>query len=134
MQALRSALRLRLVRFVTVGVGAAALLFALSYLFVRLGMPPFAGSIAAYAIAFAVAYACQHGWTFGGEHAHSHALPRYLAVQLGCALISGVVAHVAVAGFGGSALAMSVAVTIAASAASYVLSSLWVFPRGADRR
>ena len=132
MDLLRSALRLRLVRFVTVGVGAAALLFALSYLSVRLGMTPFAGSIAAYAIAFAVAYTCQHGWTFGGVHDHSHALPRYLAVQLGCALISGLVAHVAVEGFGGSPLAMSVAVTIVASAASYVLSSLWVFPRRAD--
>ena len=133
MKLLRSALRLRLVRFVTVGVGAATLLFALSYLFVRLGMSPFTGSIAAYAIAFAVAYTCQHGWTFGGVHDHSHALPRYLAVQLGCALISGLVAHVSVEGLGGSPLAMSIAVTTVASAASYVLTSLWVFPRRADR-
>ncbi|MEQ1951331.1 GtrA family protein [Mesorhizobium yinganensis] len=134
MDMLRSALRFRLVRFVTVGVGAAALLFALSYLFVRLGMSPFTGSIAAYAIAFAVAYTCQHGWTFGGKHDHSHALPRYLAVQLGCALISGLVAHVAVERFGASPLAMSIAVTVVASAASYVLSTVWVFPSRADRR
>jgi putative flippase GtrA len=133
MERLRSVLRFRAVRFVTVGVGAAALLFVLSYVFVGLGLSPFVGSIAAYAIAFVVAYTAQHGWTFGGAHAHAHALPRYLAVQLGCALLSGLVAHVSVESFGGTPLAMSAAVMIAASAASYVLSSLWVFPRQADR-
>jgi putative flippase GtrA len=133
MERLRSALRFRAVRFVTVGIGAAVLLFALSYLFVSFGMSPFLGSIAAYAVAFAVAYTAQHGWTFGGAHAHAHALPRYLAVQLGCALISGLVAHVSVESFGGTPFAMSSAVTVAASAASYILSSLWVFPRQADR-
>jgi putative flippase GtrA len=124
----RRALTLRPIRFATVGVGAAALLFGLSWLFVHLGASPFIGSVAAYAISFVVAYAAQHGWTFGGAHRHSRALPRYLAVQLGCAILSGLVAHASVQMAGAPPLAMSAAVTLAASGASFVLSFLWVFP------
>ena len=80
-----TAVRPRSVRFLIVGGGAAALMFALTYLFRQSGMPSFAGSIAAYAIVFAIAYSAQRSWTFGGTHSHRHAFPRYLAVQLGCA-------------------------------------------------
>ncbi|MET3520193.1 MULTISPECIES: GtrA family protein [unclassified Mesorhizobium] len=118
----------RLFRFLVVGVGAALLLFVLSWLLVSLGLSPFVGSAAAYAIAFVVAYSAQRGWTFGGEHDHATALPRYLALQLGCAVFSGLVSHVAVAHFGLSPLAMSALTTVATSALSYVASSLWVFP------
>lgn len=118
----------RLFRFLVVGVGAALLLFVLSWLLVSLGLSPFVGSAAAYAIAFVVAYSAQRGWTFGGEHDHATALPRYLALQLGCAVFSGLVSHVAVARFGLSPLAMSALTTVATSALSYVVSSLWVFP------
>jgi putative flippase GtrA len=119
---------LRLFRFIVVGVGAAALMFALTYALVLAGLPPFFGSTLAYAAAFVVAYSAQRGWTFGGRHDHSHAFPRYLVLQLCCALFSGVVSHVAVARFGMSALAMSALTAIVAGATSYVLSSLWVFP------
>ncbi|MDX8432287.1 GtrA family protein [Mesorhizobium sp. M4B.F.Ca.ET.190.01.1.1] len=118
----------RLFRFLVVGVGAALLLFVLSWLLVSLGLSPFVGSAAAYAIAFVVAYSAQRGWTFGGEHDHATALPRYLALQLGCAVFSGLVSHVAVAHFGLSPLGMSALTTVATSALSYVASSLWVFP------
>jgi putative flippase GtrA len=128
---LRSMTELRLLRFIVVGLGAAALLFVLTYAFVSAGLPPFLGSTLAYALAFIVAYSAQRGWTFGGRHDHSHAFPRYLALQLCCALLSGVVSHVAVAQFGMSSLAMSAVTTVVAGAASYVLSSLWFFP---DRR
>ena len=127
---LRSMTELRLFRFVVVGVGAAALFFVLTYALASAGLPPFLGSTLAYAVAFMVAYSAQRSWTFGGRHDHSHALPRYLAVQLCCALFSGTVSHVAVAGFGMSPLAMSALTTVLTSAVSYVLSSLWVF---ADR-
>ena len=120
--------RSRLTRFVTVGVGAALLLFVLSWLLVTLGLPPFAGSALAYGVAFVVAYCAQRGWTFRARHSHARALPRYLAVQLGCAVLSGLVSHVAVTRFGISTLAMSAVTTGVASAASFVLSSLWVFP------
>lgn len=128
--ALRRATERRPVRFLIVGGGAAALLFVLSFAFVRLGLAPFAASVIAYAIAFVVAYTAQRGWTFGATHPHSHALPRYLTVQAATALFSGLVAHVTVNRFGWPELAMSAALTIAASAASYVLTSLWVFPQG----
>lgn len=117
----------RLVRFLIVGVGAAILLLALSYLFVRLGMAPFVGATLAYAISFAVAYTAQRNWTFESQEAHSRTLPRYFVLQAGCAIISGVTAHTAVSGFGTSPFIMSVTTTIVASAASFVLSSIWVF-------
>lgn len=119
----------RLCRFVIVGVSAAALLFVLTYALVALGLPPFAGSVLAYAAAFCVAYLAQRGWTFRAQHAHASALPRYFVLQAGCALFSGLVSHVAVSRFGMSPLPMAAVTTIAASAASYVLSSCWVFPQ-----
>jgi putative flippase GtrA len=122
--------RTRLVRFLTVGVGAAALLFTLSYVFARTGIAPFAASSLAYLIAFIVAYAAQRSWTFEGAQDHRVAFPRYLALQLGCALFSGLVSHASVAFFETSFFVMSLAATVATSAVSYILSSTWVF---ADR-
>ncbi|CAM5451244.1 hypothetical protein MAUB1S_07598 [Mycolicibacterium aubagnense] len=118
----------RLFRFLVVGVGAAALLFLLSYFLVSSGMPPFAANTLAYLLAFAAAYSAQHGWTFGAKHQHGRALPRYFVLQAGCALFSGLVAHIAVTRFAMSPLAMSAMTTVATSAASFVLSSVWVFP------
>jgi putative flippase GtrA len=121
-------------RFVIVGVGAAALLFCLSWLFVAAGMPAFAGSMLAYAIAFVAAYSAQRNWTFGGGHGHGHALPRYFVLQAGCAILSGAVAHLAVTGLHASPLIMSALTVAGASAASYVGSILWVFPEARRAR
>lgn len=118
----------RLLRFLTVGVGAALLLFVLTYAFLSLGIEPVAASLVAYAIAFAVAYSAQRRWTFGGRHRHTHALPRYFAVQLICALASSLSAHVAAVNFTLAPLLVSAIVAIVASAASYFLALLWVFP------
>jgi len=74
------------------------------------------------------AYSAQRGWTFGAEHDHASALPRYFTLQAGCAAFSGLVSHVAVTRFGLSPVAMSALATVAASAASYIVSSRWVFP------
>jgi putative flippase GtrA len=127
-QALPVFVQTRMFRFLTVGVGAALLLFVLSWLLVSLGLSPFIGSVIAYAITVLVAYSAQRGWTFGGKHDHARAMPRYFALQVGCAGFSGLVSHVAVTRFGMSPLSMSALMTIAASAVSFVLSSLWVFP------
>ncbi|MER8631966.1 GtrA family protein [Mesorhizobium opportunistum] len=118
----------RLFRFLVVGVGAALLLFVLSWLLVSSGLSPFAGSAIAYAIAFVVAYSAQRGWTFGAEHGHTRAFPRYLALQAGCAAFSGLVSHVAVTHFGLSPVAMSALTTVTTSTVSYFASLLWVFP------
>ncbi|MEX0345376.1 MAG: GtrA family protein [Rhizobiaceae bacterium] len=117
----------RLVRFLIVGVGAAVLLFVLAYLFVILGMAPFSGSALAYAIAFVVAYTAQKSWTFKSRESHGTTLPRYFVLQAGCAVVSGVTAHTAVTHFGASPFVMSAVTTVVASAASFILSSLWVF-------
>ena len=124
---LQAALRLRAVRFVTVGVGSALLFFVLTYALTSLGMPPFAGAVVAYAVAFVTAYSAQRNWTFDGAHAHGRALPRYFVLQAGCALGSGVLAHVATEKLQMSPLVMSAVTTVAACVVSYFLSSLWVF-------
>jgi putative flippase GtrA len=118
-----------LLRFTLVGVGAALLLFSLSYLFVEAGLPPFPASALAYGIAFAAAYTGQRNWTFGSGHPHRSALPRYLAVQLACGGLAGFVSHVSVTRLGMPPLAMAAATTVLASAASFLATSLWVFPR-----
>lgn len=120
--------RHRLARFVTVGTLAAGMLFALTWLLVSTGLPPFAGSITAYVLTFLCAYTAQRGWTFGGGHGHAQALPRYFALQAGCAVFSGTVSHVAVTRYGLSPVAMAAVTTVLTSAASYVLSLVWVFP------
>ena len=124
---IEAAVRPRGVRFLIVGGGAAALMFAISYLFRRIGMPPFAGNTAAYAIVFAVAYTMQRGWTFGGTHSHRRAFPRYLAAQFGCAVMSGLVGYVFTEILATPPVVMSAAVTATAGIGSYVLSSRWVF-------
>jgi len=120
------------VRFALVGVGAAALMFALSYLFVSVGMRPFLGATVAYAIAFVFAYMTQRAWTFGARHRHGHAFPRYCAIQVVCALLSGVLAHLLVAYLSTPPLIMSAVTTVAASVASYFLSSRWAFAEAAE--
>ena len=71
-------------------------------------------SVIAYAMAFVIAYSAQRNWTFGGGHAHGRALPRYFILQAGCALGSGVLAHVATEKLQMSPLAMSALTTVAA--------------------
>ena len=111
----------RLVRFLIVGVGAAVLLFVLAYLFVNLGMAPFAGSTLAYAIAFVVAYTAQKSWTFKSRESHGTTLPRYFVLQAGCAIVSGVTAHTAVTHFGASPFMMSAVTTGGMLQASHVI-------------
>lgn len=124
---LRMLFRGRLARFVVVGAGANLLLLVLTYLFRRLGVPAFAAGVIGYAIAFIAAYAAQRRWTFGGAHSHRHAFPRYLAAQVGCAVLAGLVGHLLVALLAASPFWMSVAVTLTAALSSYLLSSRWVF-------
>lgn len=128
-RSLRSTLDMRLARFITVGLGAALLLFCLTWLFAKIGMSPMVGGMAAYAIAVAIAYTAQRSWTFGGRHDHVRALPRYLAVQACCAILSGLTSQLTVTMLAAPPMLMSAIATVAASAASFLLSSLWVFPQ-----
>jgi putative flippase GtrA len=119
------------IRFIVTGGGAAALFFVLSVAFVTTGAPPFWGSLAAYAVAFLASYLLQRGWTFRSLHRHGHALPRYLILQLGCALSSAAAAQALVSLFAAPVLLMSFIATGFAGVVSYVLSSKWVFPMAA---
>lgn len=117
----------KLVRFVIVGGGAAGLLIGLTFLFLRLGMAPFAGGATAYAIAFVVAYTLQRAWTFDGAGRHARTLPRYLAVQLVCAGVAGGMSHLLTQVAHAPDLLSATVSTIASSACSFVASSRWVF-------
>jgi putative flippase GtrA len=118
----------RLFRFVVVGAGAACLLFVLTFLLVSIGLPPLSGSVLAYAVCIAIAYVAQRDWTFRDRQNRGNSFRRYLMVQAGCAVFSGLISHVSVEWFGMTPLAMSAMTTIAASAASYMVTSTWVFP------
>lgn len=118
----------QLVRFVAVGGGAAALFFLLALAFDLTGIARGPGNVLAYFIAFVVAYSAQQRWTFGGTTPHRQALPRYITVQLICAGLTGLLGHIAEAKSLDSVIAAALA-TIAASAASFILSSRWAFRR-----
>lgn len=121
----------RPLRFLVVGGGAAGLLLVLTYAFVRAGAPAFAAGVGAYAISFVTAYLLQRNWTFGGAASHRRALPRYLILQAGCALISGGLTHLLKVSLGWSPLAASLVMTGLVAIISYFGSSLWAF---ADER
>jgi putative flippase GtrA len=125
--------RRRLARFILVGAGANISLFVLSYLFRSLGIAAFVAGAGAYAITFFAAYTAQRGWTFGSTESHAKVFPRYLAAQLACATLSGLVGHVSVEIFALSPFWMSVAVTAVAAVSSFLLSSLWVFAPSGER-
>ncbi|MCW6508625.1 GtrA family protein [Lichenifustis flavocetrariae] len=114
------------VRFLITGVGAALLFWCLSFFLLRGGLPAFAGTLAAYTVTVLVSYSMQRAWTFGGQHRHQDALPRYVAAQIFCALGTGLLAR-AIAKAGLQPAAISVATTLAGSATSYCLSRFWVF-------
>ena len=121
-------------RFVLVGIAAAGLLFAATYLLLRLGLQPFAAGLMAYIFAFAVAYALHQVWTFAGRASHRHALPRYLSIQAASALFSAGTAQIATSS-GLNALPVAAATALVASGASYLLSSRWAFAGASgDRR
>lgn len=120
--------RERLLRFATVGCAAALLLFLSTWAFSALGARAFVAGIGGYALAFIFAYTLQHGWTFERRSSHRNALPRYLAVQLGCGTLAGITAQTT-ASFGLPPMAVSALTTLIASAASFILSMSWVFSK-----
>ena len=115
-------------RFLVTGCSAAALFFTLSVVMVKAGLSPFAGTLCAYAVAFVAAYTAQRAWTFRGQHRHRDALPRYLATQVGCAVLSAGLARLLAEAGGLSPVPMAAITTVVSSGASYMLSRYWVFP------
>lgn len=114
-------------RFIIAGGFGMVLFFVLAYLFSIFGLAPFTASTIAYAICFVTIYLIHRNWTFSTSVPHGQALPRYLVVQLFCALGSGLVAHLLVVVFGLQPFAMSALTAVAASGISYFATSLWAF-------
>jgi putative flippase GtrA len=116
----------RMCRFVLTGIAAAAVFFSVTMALIRAGLAPFPATLIAYAPSFATGYYLQHGWTFGGCHAHRRSLPRYFAVQFGCCIVCGFCAHAALLA-GLPPLPLSLMTTAATSIISFIASALWVF-------
>jgi len=115
-------------RFVCVGLGVAVLFMVLTYALVSHGVAPFWASVSAYVICFVVAYLLQRFWTFEAKHTHREALPRYLTLQVACAVLSGLVPQVAIDHFGATHLVPAGLAAFTAGVLSYVGSTLFVFP------
>jgi putative flippase GtrA len=124
----------QLLRFVSVGVGVAVFYMFLTFALVSEGAPPFWASVLAYAICFAVAYLLQRFWTFEAKHPHREALPKYFALQVACAVLSGLVPQVAIDYFGATHLAAAGLAALTAGVLSCVGSILFVFPIRAGGR
>lgn len=117
----------QMLRFVCVGVGVAAFFMFLTYALVSGGAPPFWSSVSAYVICFVVAYLLQRFWTFEAKHPHREALPKYLALQVACAVLSGLVPQVAIDHFGATHLVAAGLAALTAGVLSYVGSTIFVF-------
>jgi putative flippase GtrA len=118
----------RMVRFICVGAGVALFFMLLAYLLISGGVAPFLASVLAYGLCFVVAYLLQRFWTFEAKHPHREALPRYLVLQVGCALFSGLVPQVAIDRFGATRLVASGLAAFSAGLLSYIGSAYFVFP------
>jgi putative flippase GtrA len=123
-------------RFLASGSIAAAVYFAASYAFLMLGLAPFAAGLIGYGVAFVVGYGLQQFWTFSRRAPLQRSLPRYLALQAGCALVSGSSTLVLARWWSVPALAISLIVTLLVGVLSYLASKSWVFvdSRGAVGR
>lgn len=121
--------RARLVRFVVSGGLASLTFFVLSYVLLRLDWRPALANLSAYAVAFALGYLLQRGWTFGGQHAHGRAFPRYLIVQVAAAALTAGAGELGATVLKLPPLVVSLGSTGLSAAFSYAASSLWVFRR-----
>jgi putative flippase GtrA len=117
-----------LMRFVVIGVSCAGLFFLLCYVLqtmAKLGI--FSSTILAYAGAFAAGYLGQRSWAFKSQAGHLTTLPRYAAMQIGCAIFTAYATHAVANRAQISPFVSSLLATLIASGASFLISSAWVF-------
>lgn len=117
-----------LLKFIISGASTAVLFLVICFALSKAGLSPFLASIVAYGIAFAVGYRLQRGWTFDARHGHASALPRYFALQAGCALLSGLVSQQGVLWLHLSPLPMATLTALVTGSTSFAVSRYWVFP------
>jgi putative flippase GtrA len=118
----------QLIRFGLVGGTAAGLYFIACLFFIQSGFGPFWGSMLAYGLAIFTSYALQRGWTFRGRHRFRDSLPRYLLLQLACALMAAGLAKFLIGQWHLAPATMALATTLAVGSTSYLGSRCWVFP------
>ena len=121
-------LKRREYRFLLTGASLAGFFWMVVFVLVSIGLAAFTSSLLAYASAVWIGYLAQRNWSFRARHSHAKALPRYLTLQAGCALMSGLSAQTATTVFDMPPLSMSLCNTILMGLISYVVSLNWVFP------
>lgn len=115
------------VRFLFSGGMTACLYFALIYIFLNHGMASWLSALIAYLFSFSIGYMAQKFFTFQSKSSHSVSLPRYTALQFGCA------AFAAISASGAEKLGLiqpfliSLLSTFFLGVVSYFVSSKWVF-------
>lgn len=115
------------VRFLFAGGMTACLYFGLIYVLLTLGVTSWLSALLAYLVAFSVGYTAQKFFTFQSRSNHSVSLPRYAALQVGCAAIAAVSASGAER-FGLTQPSLiSFLSTVVLGSVSYLVSSKWVF-------
>jgi putative flippase GtrA len=117
-----------LVRFLIVGISATLGYILICYFLQTLASwAPFWASIVAYAAMFAFAYVAQRSFTFRSSRHHLISLPLYAALQIACGSFAAVTVQFLVTSAHISALGASMAAAALSAAASYLVSSSWIF-------
>ncbi|CAH2792275.1 MAG: hypothetical protein CBHOC_2746 [uncultured Caballeronia sp.] len=119
-------------RFVTTGGISAGCYFVLAFILQKVfAIPPWSAAGLAYLFTFFGTYTVQRLWTFSSIVTHKKSLPRYAFTQAASLLITISVMRVFELVFpNSSAYAASAVTTVFAGAASFFLSSKWVFTVG----
>ncbi len=119
----------RLTRFILVGGSSAILLFLLNFLVQSyLDITPFYATAISYIVVFVLTYLTHRAWTFQSNAAHHQTLPRYLATQFACALLTSSLTTIFTKQFVPKLPFVSALfATLCASALSFTASLLWVF-------
>jgi putative flippase GtrA len=116
-------------RFLFAGGMTAFLYFGLIYVLLTLGVTSWLSALFAYLTAFSVGYTAQKVFTFQSRSSHLVSLPRYAALQVGCASIAAVSASGAERFGLTQPLIISLLSTIVLGTVSYLVSSKWVFSK-----
>jgi putative flippase GtrA len=92
-------LRVKITRFLIVGLGNTAVDFIMFALSLRLGAAALIANIVAWVVAVSFSYAVNSAWSFDRARSHRHALPRFLILG---AVVSLLVSSLSLGVFAGT--------------------------------
>lgn len=119
--------RVRMTRYLTVGVIANGVGLAVFQGLVWSGAAPELASFLSFFPAFACAYLLNRAWSFGSGAAHGAAILRYLAVTLASLGTQIAIVSLLYRGFGAVPILAQLAALAICTPAAYAATSAWVF-------